>query len=406
MLVWGGHSCPPHLTLILTLANPQPSSGARSGRARFQSRRKEVRWKYNEVCRATKAFMEYAEPILVESPDAKAIRLLNEQLKELGSVRGLSSDHPQFKAWHNTTVSLLKRFLAPTSPHLESFIDIGFWTHIYPAPPGHEHKLFVDGCRTAEASLKAVVKEIENFGVHAEQHSPKTAAGQGGVHQTFHGPVTIQSQAIATDNAIQKIGNIGSTIGASLKEIADIFRESEELTQRQVKEGLAGIEALAVEVRKPEAKRNWRSVLDCGQVVLAIADKATDLAHKFCAPRSDDWRPRTKREARARARVTSDVKTTGRALPRGSLGSLRSFLALPAAVPVRHSPSSCLALSRHTLARQRIPIVAFQPRNVPGLVYLLELMTFRAPRGSQARFGLGHPAAATFAWLSTHGPLC
>src|SRR6266849_68901 len=179
-----------------------------------------------------KPFMEYAEPILVESLDAKAIRLLNEQLKELESVRGLSSYDPLFKAWHNTTVSLLKRFLAPTSPHLQSFIDIGFWTSIYPAPPGHEHQLFVDGCRTAEASLKAVVKEIENFGVHVEQNPVKTAAGRGGPHQTFHGPVTIQNQAIATDNAIQKIGNMGDTIGASLKEIAEVFKQSEELSKR------------------------------------------------------------------------------------------------------------------------------------------------------------------------------
>jgi hypothetical protein len=224
---------------------------------------------------------EYFVPTPLESLDQKAVRLLNEQLKELESVRGLSSDDPQFKAWRNTTVSLLKRVLAPTSPHLESFLDIGFETYVYPASPGHEHQRFVDGCRTAEASPRAVVKEIENFGIHVEQHGTKAAAAQGGVHQTFHGPVTIQNQALATDNAIQKIGHVGNATGVSLREIADVFKESEELTQRQVREGLAGIEALAVEVQKPEAKRNWKSVLDCGQVVLAIVDKATDLAHKL-----------------------------------------------------------------------------------------------------------------------------
>jgi len=93
--------------------------------------------------------------------------------------------------------------------------------------------------------------------------------------------VTIQNQAIATDNAIQKIGNMGDTIGASLKEIAEVFKQSEELSKREIKEGLAGIEALAVEIQKPEAKRNWKSVLDYGQLVLSIGDKATDLANKL-----------------------------------------------------------------------------------------------------------------------------
>ncbi len=223
---------------------------------------------------------EYFPVTLPESFDQKAVRLLTEQLKELGSVRGLSSGDPQFKAWHNTTISLLKRFLAPTSPHLESFIDIGFWTNIYPAPPGHERQLFVDGCRTAEASLRAVVKEIEEFGVHVEQHPAKPAAAQGGVHQNFYGSVEITNQAIATDNAIQRIGQMGDT-GASLKEIAELFQQSEDLTKRQVKEGLAGIEALAVEVQKPEAKRNWKSVLDYGQTVLTIAGKAGDVAPKL-----------------------------------------------------------------------------------------------------------------------------
>jgi len=225
---------------------------------------------------------EYFPVTLPESLNQKAVRLLNGQLKELESVRGLSCDDPQFTAWHNSTVSLLKRFLAPTSPHLQGFVDIGFWTHIYPAPPGHEQRLFVDGCRTAEASLKAVVREIEEFGVHVEQHQEKPAVGRnGGRQQNFYGNVTFQNQAIATDNAIQKIEHMGDTTGASLKEIAHLLQQSEELKMREVREGLAGIEGLAVEVRQPEAKRNWKSILDYGQVILAVADKATDVAHKL-----------------------------------------------------------------------------------------------------------------------------
>jgi len=35
------------------------------------------------------------------------------------------------------------------------------------------------------------------------------------------------------------------------------------------------------EVGKPEAKRNWKSVLESGEKLLGIAGKATDLAAKL-----------------------------------------------------------------------------------------------------------------------------
>jgi hypothetical protein len=102
----------------------------------------------------------------------------------------------------------------------------------------------------------------------------------GGVNQTFHAPVTM-NQAIATDNAIQKVEQVGNKTGSSLKKIADLIQKSQELTPRQVKEGLAYIEALAMEEAKPEDKRNWKSLLESGKAILEITDKATDLAKKF-----------------------------------------------------------------------------------------------------------------------------
>jgi hypothetical protein len=97
----------------------------------------------------------------------------------------------------------------------------------------------------------------------------------------FHAPVTVENLAIAADSAIQKIGHMGNVTGNSLKEIAALLPQSEELSKRQVKEGLAGIEGLAEEVQKPEPKRNWKAVLAYGQAVLEIAGKATDLAQKL-----------------------------------------------------------------------------------------------------------------------------
>jgi hypothetical protein len=101
------------------------------------------------------------------------------------------------------------------------------------------------------------------------------------VSQNFHGPVSIQNLAIAADSAIQRIGQMGDEAGASLKGIADLLPQSEDLTPRQVKEGLAGIEGLAEEFRKPELKRNWKAVLAYGQAILEIVGRATDLAQKL-----------------------------------------------------------------------------------------------------------------------------
>jgi hypothetical protein len=70
-------------------------------------------------------------------------------------------------------------------------------------------------------------------------------------------------------------------IAASLEEIAGLFEQSEDLTKREVKEGLSGIEVLTSEIQKPESQRNWKSVLSYSQTVLAIADKAIDVAHKL-----------------------------------------------------------------------------------------------------------------------------
>lgn len=231
----------------------------------------------------------------METDTDKADRLLNQQLEELESVRGLNYKDPLFLGWRDTTTSLLQRFLPPDSPHLTRFKNLAFTSRVarrqpwgsQPRPPGYispqnqEH--YRAECRTAEATIRAALKHIEEFGVHAEQPAiqPATKRRGGGVQQNFYGNVTIQNQAIATDNAIQNIEHMGDATGSSLREIAEVFKQSEELTQREVKEGLAVIEALAVEIKKPDAKQKWSSVLDYGQVVLTLADKATDLAHKL-----------------------------------------------------------------------------------------------------------------------------
>ncbi|MFZ1006101.1 MAG: hypothetical protein WAN65_04660, partial [Candidatus Sulfotelmatobacter sp.] len=93
-------------------------------------------------------------------------------------------------------------------------------------------------------------------------------------------PVTM-NQAIATDSAVQRIGHLGDKTGTALKEISDLLQQSQDLTPRQVRQGVTDIEALAVEVEKPEHNRNWRSLLDCGQRVLELISRAADLGGKL-----------------------------------------------------------------------------------------------------------------------------
>jgi hypothetical protein len=225
----------------------------------------------------------------------KAITLLNRQLEELQRIRDLNYKDPTFKAWRNTTQEVLEKVLGPTSHHTTSFRDTRFYgpSYLRSDYPGVRHpteeyeeqaqaKAFQQGCGTTEATLRAAIKHVEDFGVYVDQAigAGSGKGRSGGMHQVFHGPVTIQNQAIATDNAVQKIGQMGDT-GVSLKEIARLLQESMDLTGRQIQQGLAGVEVLASEVEKPEKDRNWNAILDSGDKLLGIAGKATDLAAKL-----------------------------------------------------------------------------------------------------------------------------
>lgn len=234
--------------------------------------------------------------MVYEEPQQKAMRLLKRQLAELrDKIRGLNYEHAEFKAWRDTTRTILERFLGPESHHTTRFRDTRFISMLVEPFDGDEEfsqavstnngMAFRAGCETADASLKAAIDEVAEFGVYVEEAKPAPAGRDrgrsGGVSQTFHGPVTFHAQAIAADSAIQKIGHMGDATGTSLKEIAALLQRSEDLTPRQVKQGLAGIEALAVEVEKPEGRRNWKAVLAYGQAVLDVAGKATDLGRSL-----------------------------------------------------------------------------------------------------------------------------
>lgn len=233
-----------------------------------------------------------------ESPEAKAIRLLNRQLGQLQTIRGLNYKHAEFKAWRDTTMSILERSLGPTSQHTIRFRDTRFLGPSYilpfgsPAPPPdyispEDAAAFKRGCETTEASLKAAIDEISEFGLYTGEGvaPPTTGRGRsrsaGGVSQHFSANTMHVTQAVATDSAVQRIGHLGNKTGVDLKEISNLLQQSQDLSPNQVKQGVADVEALAIEVEKPEEKRNWKAVLEYGQRVLELAGKAVDLGTKL-----------------------------------------------------------------------------------------------------------------------------
>jgi hypothetical protein len=229
-----------------------------------------------------------------ESPQQKAIRLLNRQLGQLQSVRGLNHKSPEFKTWRDSTMEILERYLGKDSHHTERFRNTRFFGAMTitrfgsrPDPPGYvsgeDLNVFRNGCETLDASLKAAIRHVEDFGMHVEEPKP-TSTGRGrsgGMSQTIQAATVHLNQAIATDSAIQRIGRVGNKTGVDLKELSNLLQQSLDLSPNQVKQGVADIEALAVEVEKPEEKRNWKSVLDSGQRVMELASKAVDLGAKL-----------------------------------------------------------------------------------------------------------------------------
>jgi hypothetical protein len=214
-----------------------------------------------------------------ETSEQKAIKLLSRQLEELRqTIRSIQDvNNPKFAVWRDTTRGYLDRFLGQESHHSTRFRSTMFYSF------GTGSKMFQHGCDTAEETLRAAIREIVDLGLHVEEPKPvpmgKGRAKNGGVH--FNGPTNVENLAIATDHAVQKIGHMGDETGTSLKEIASLLQRSEDLTPRQVKDGLAHIEAVAVEVKKPEARRDWGALLKNSQAILALAGKATDLAQKL-----------------------------------------------------------------------------------------------------------------------------
>jgi hypothetical protein len=89
----------------------------------------------------------------------------------------------------------------------------------------------------------------------------------------FHAPVTVEKPGDRRrqrdpEDRVRREQDRGRPKGNLRSAAAE-----QNLTPRLVRQGIADIEALAVEAEKPEEKRNWRAVLERGQAILELVGK-------------------------------------------------------------------------------------------------------------------------------------
>jgi hypothetical protein len=224
-----------------------------------------------------------------ETDDQKAIRLLGQQIDRLASIPEFLD--ARFAGWIDTSRNLLARFLGPTSNTLQMFNRISWspttkqtLSSIYgdsiasaEAAKTDAREVFHMARATATALLNSGIELVKEFGVYAQPQPTSAATQTGGVHQNFYGNVTIASQAIAADNAIQNVDQ-SSHVGPDLREIRKLLSESLDITGRQFGDALQAIEKIASETRKPEKGRDWKSMATWGATLLGIVSKASDVA--------------------------------------------------------------------------------------------------------------------------------
>ena len=238
---------------------------------------------------------------LPETNDQKAIRLLRQQADRLTFIPEFLDS--RFIGWFDTTKNLLTQFLGPRSHTLQMFDRISWsprtkqtlvseydsfnsaWTSVKAAKE-QARQVFDVARMTAVELLNSAIERIKEFGVETQTlhdslpHETPASAQSGGIHQHFYGNVTFQNQALAADNAIQHVDQT-SNIGPHLHEIKDLLMQSMEINGREVSEALHAVELIAVETKKPEKKRDWKSMLGLGAKLTDVVAKAVDIESKI-----------------------------------------------------------------------------------------------------------------------------
>ena len=235
---------------------------------------------------------------LPETNDQKAIRLLRQQIDRLNIIPEFLDS--RFVGWFDMTKNLLTKFLGARSNTVLMFDRIS-WTprtkQTLTASYGESHnsvvaakkhavEVFNTARMNAAGLINSAIEHIAEFGVETQTshdslpHETPTPAQSGGIQQHFYGNVTIQTQALAADNAIQHVDQ-SSNIGPHLHEIKDLLMQSMEINGREVSEALQAVELIAVETKKPEKKRDWKSMVGLGAKLTEVVGKALDIESKI-----------------------------------------------------------------------------------------------------------------------------
>lgn len=220
----------------------------------------------------------------------QAIDSFDRQLEQLQQLRNGNGSDPAFVKWRDTTTGLFERF-APQTPHFRRYKLLKFRLRQgvmtlgrYREPPNveAETELFSRSCEIARQCITGVIEEIERFDIVSAQ--PDTSVKKGhaaGVHQEFHGTVNIQAQQIAAENAMQTLTQTNNQLADNLRHISALLEESEELTRKDQRVALEAIQNLSEQAMKKEGARDKSVILENGKNLLAIADKAVDVAKKL-----------------------------------------------------------------------------------------------------------------------------
>lgn len=222
-----------------------------------------------------------------ESSREEAVSLLKQQLEELQTVASLNHKDAKFKSWRDTTIKVLESYLGPKSRYTTRFSSIAFSGGVSARPWGPRATDYVSqqdvftfrrGCEMAEVALRAVIRAVEEAELpRAQPESARTGAdNDAGTTQNPQAPVAGENHA--PESATPNLEQVVDELGSSVKQIAALLDQSEELTRRELKEAQAHIEALTLELQKPGAARDGKLLLEHSQSILDLAAKATDVA--------------------------------------------------------------------------------------------------------------------------------
>jgi hypothetical protein len=209
----------------------------------------------------------------------EAIDQFRRQLAELTTLDGKDVGDPAFIRWKSVSREVFKRYL-PHSTYHSRFGSIDFLGPDFRINPQFDLAIISsDSLRSARGCLEGAIEHIQRFGLDEPKKDQPSQEGSGNV--SFQGQITIQNLAIATNDAIQHVIQNASSEADALKHVSEILRVSGELKQKEVAQALEIIRDLAKELQKPKGHWNWRNIFDWTELLLDIANNATDMTAKL-----------------------------------------------------------------------------------------------------------------------------